>query len=326
MYKVPNRGPNGYVASEWKEADFMWKGRVRVVEQGDKCEIRLEDPMSGALFASCVVNDDLEHAVERVSDSSRYFVLRITSGSRTAVIGMGFQERNDAFDFNVALEDHMKDVRFRHEEKTNPGATRQQETVGGKSQPQLDLGLKAGQTFRVALRTGGSRRGREDAPSAGFALAPPEAPARERVVQSSVPAPSAANSVYGGFASASLNTTATTADMFGFSSTPQPKAAAPNDFFGGFSSGPVPAAQPSKDDFFGSFAGSAAPKTATTPAANSNDFLGAFGSMSVAPTRTAPQVAPAQQKPTGNDFYDLMLGGASQPSAAKVSSPLDFLN
>ncbi len=47
VYKVPNRGPNGYVASEWKEADFMWKGRVRVTEQGDKCSILLEDPMSG---------------------------------------------------------------------------------------------------------------------------------------------------------------------------------------------------------------------------------------------------------------------------------------
>lgn len=325
VYKVPNRGPNGYVASDWKESDFMWKGRVRVVEQGDKCEIRLEDPMSGALFASCIVNDDLEHAVERVTDSSRYFVLRITSGSKTAVIGMGFQERNDAFDFNVSLEDHMKDVRFRREEKTRPtGTTRQQQEAPGKpQQPALDLGLKDGQTFRVSIRSTGSRR-RDDASSGGFALAPPEAPARERVIQSSTPAAS-----FGGFASAAPKP-APTADMFGgfVSAAPAQQKPAANDIFGVFSSAPAPtpASQSAKDDLFGGFGAVSAPAKQPAPAAN-NDFLGAFGSMSVAPARPATQPAPAQQsKAPGNDFYDMMLGSSQPQSQAKVSNPLDFLN
>lgn len=79
-------------------------------------------------------------AVETVSDSSRYFVLRIqddngdatpeyfltllkdlnpfSSGlnvsyhlllaGRSAFIGVGFGDRGDAFDFNVALQDHFK--------------------------------------------------------------------------------------------------------------------------------------------------------------------------------------------------------------------------
>ena len=47
--------------------------------------------------------------MEKVLDSSRYFVLRIEDGSgRAAFIGMGFNERNDAFDFTAAIQDHQK--------------------------------------------------------------------------------------------------------------------------------------------------------------------------------------------------------------------------
>ena len=48
-------------------------------------------------------------AVESVTDSSRYFVLRLDNGSgQHAFVGMGFTERSDAFDFNVTLRDHFK--------------------------------------------------------------------------------------------------------------------------------------------------------------------------------------------------------------------------
>ena len=71
----------------------------------------------------CPVDSFPGLAVEPVSDSSRYFVLRLKDPSgivhvfmylsflnegRHAFVGLGFQDRGDAFDLNVTLQDHFK--------------------------------------------------------------------------------------------------------------------------------------------------------------------------------------------------------------------------
>uniref|UniRef100_A0A2N9IY69 NECAP PHear domain-containing protein n=1 Tax=Fagus sylvatica TaxID=28930 RepID=A0A2N9IY69_FAGSY len=78
--------------------DKIWAGRLRVVSCKARCEIRLEDPGSGDLFAECFVQPDQprEAAVETVLHSSRYFVLRIEDGrGKHAFVGLGFVERNE---------------------------------------------------------------------------------------------------------------------------------------------------------------------------------------------------------------------------------------
>lgn len=43
VYQVPPRtSASGYKASDWNVESFVWKGRLRVIEIGPRCELRLE--------------------------------------------------------------------------------------------------------------------------------------------------------------------------------------------------------------------------------------------------------------------------------------------
>eukprot|EP00041_Stephanoeca_diplocostata_P007568 m.108028 g.108028 ORF g.108028 m.108028 type:complete len:270 (+) comp16942_c0_seq1:146-955(+) len=111
MFQIPPRTSNkGYKADTWGTDKPTWIGVLRVVSKGSKCFIRLVDKTTGDLFAQCPVDAFPGIAVEPVLDSSRYFVLRVLDegSGQHAFIGIGFSERTDAFDFNVALGDHFK--------------------------------------------------------------------------------------------------------------------------------------------------------------------------------------------------------------------------
>lgn len=69
----------------------------------------LLQPLQGELFAQCPY-DKTGKSVEAVLDSSRYFVLKVVDvkTGKHAYLGMGFQDRGEAFDFQVALQDWQK--------------------------------------------------------------------------------------------------------------------------------------------------------------------------------------------------------------------------
>lgn len=158
VYRIPPRpGARGYRADEWKLDQPDWTGRLKVVARDKALNIRLEDKTSGELFAMAPVDAHPGVAVEAVLDSSRYFVLRLMNeGSQTAFVGIGFQDRGDAFDFNVALQDHFKWLR--QEEKAAEVAA---ELDQG---PKLNLGFKEGQTIKIQLNT---RRAGDDGDNGG---------------------------------------------------------------------------------------------------------------------------------------------------------------
>jgi hypothetical protein len=121
---------------------------MRLLAKGTECILKLEDKVSGELFAKCPVDTYPGIAIEAVSDSSRYFVVRIQDDSgRAAFIGVGFADRSDSFDLNVALQDHFKWVK-QSQEIEKEGTTEE------AAKPRLDLSFKAGETIKINMKIG----------------------------------------------------------------------------------------------------------------------------------------------------------------------------
>ncbi|GAA5924052.1 adaptin-ear-binding coat-associated family protein [Sporobolomyces koalae] len=200
VYAIPPRQSNaGYRAADWQSAsdEPMWKGRIRVMELGSeaptRCLINLEDKDSGELFAQSPYQPTKSNphgGCEAVLDSSRYFVLTVVDqhSGQKAYIGMGFPERTESFDFNVALQDWAK--------RQSPP---QLSAVGGTSSsgstaasPHLppggarDFSLKEGETISIKIGGNSAIKKKQTADLTGsggnggglgaFKLAPPPPP------------------------------------------------------------------------------------------------------------------------------------------------------
>ena len=116
-----------------------WSGKLKIVAKGSVAAIILYTDQT-QVFAVCQVTD--EAAVERTLDSGRYFVLRITNAQgRHAFIGIAFNERNDAFDFNIALSEFKSELE--REAQAAKFAAEMANT------PTTDLKLKEGEKIKI---------------------------------------------------------------------------------------------------------------------------------------------------------------------------------
>jgi hypothetical protein len=186
---------SGHIAATWTSPvnRQIFTARLRILEtsvpQDDgseriKADVLLEDPESGELFAAAPYT--VPAVVEQAVDSSRFFAIRVMDPSgRKAMLGIGFEERSEAFDFSVALQEVRKTLQFEDmtaDSRLGP-AGRKKTPDSGKVE--RDFSLQEGQTITVNLggKMGkGRRRGREGeeegraaagASLAGFALPPP---------------------------------------------------------------------------------------------------------------------------------------------------------
>jgi len=274
VYKIPTRTTSsGHKAADWNVDTYLWSGRCKVVARGEVCCIKLEDPNTGDLFATCPVTPG---SVEPVTDSSRYFVLRIDDGTgRHAFIGMGFTERNQAFDFNAALSDHQKYVKQQKEAEQNLKKL--------ENAPQLNLGLQEGQKIRldIKIKTNAPKKERSEGTGTGL-LSPP--PSSSGGLRKLAPPPSSSNPN-------PKSTSTNMNDLFGMSNTPPPKQPTTNmnDLFG--MSNTPPPKQPTnsfgQNDFLSS-------PVKTTPSMQNDPF----GSLST-PTPTPKS---DQSNPNWNPF------------------------
>lgn len=154
-------------------------------------KLLLEHADKEGLFLSCPVTPN--KTVEPVLDSSRYFVLRVEDGKGgAAYLGIGFQNRDEAFDFKSALQDF---------ENQSNAKQHLDEIVA--AQPTQDFSLPEGATIRVNINTkktkkkddeeedsGGASKPAAPAPAAaaagaakaagGFGLAPPPKKGEQR--------------------------------------------------------------------------------------------------------------------------------------------------
>lgn len=141
---------------------------MKITAKGKMAFIKLEDKNTGELFAQAPVEQYPGHVIEAVTDSSRYFVIQIDDGhGRHAFIGLGFADRGDSFDFNVALQDHFKWVK---QEGELAKLEASQSTA-----PKMDLSFKEGQTIKISIgnikkKDAGAAKSR---PMGGGLLPPP---------------------------------------------------------------------------------------------------------------------------------------------------------
>lgn len=209
VYKIPPLGTSsGHRADDWGLANPLLTGALKCVQQDDVLYLRLfekhKDPEDSAgtlqpttlrLFAECPIKLETGKAiamfVEPVVDSSRYFVVRCVerSSQRRAYIGIGFRERQDAFDLKASLGDFERYVsrqtqarRQQERQQTPPDADPNHQAAEDGPAPLAEpapfMGLQEGQKIHISIKGGGAKKKKAGPkPAAGANGATPLLPA-----------------------------------------------------------------------------------------------------------------------------------------------------
>ena len=249
VYQIPPlKNENGHRANDWDVNKWLWSGAVKVTSKGNVLNIILHTPETGEIFAACPVPEKKSKACDQVIDSSRYFALRIDDGKgRHAYVGMGFRDRDDAYNFKATMEDHWKGVERQKEAEEQ----RIEMEARAASEPMRDLSLKDGETLSIKVNVPGAGskprapRPKSVAGSGGLMLPPPPGPGLLAPPPKASATPAAAPAATPAAAPAPAPAAAAPA-------APAPAAAVADDDFGDFGSFEASSAD-GDDDAFGEF-------------------------------------------------------------------------
>ncbi|KAF2103281.1 adaptin ear-binding coat-associated protein-like protein 1 [Rhizodiscina lignyota] len=194
VYAIPPiTSTKGFNAASWTAdpKSQIFTARIRILEtaipnpaapSGENISIHvlLESPADGALFAGCPYTH--QTSIEQALDSSRFFAVRVVGdGGMKATLGIGFEERSDAFDFSVSLQDARRSLGLENPGGAAPGQRPGKATPAKAAEAEKkDFSLKEGETITVNL--GGRGRRHAAAPKvqtdeqALFSIKPPPPP------------------------------------------------------------------------------------------------------------------------------------------------------
>ena len=140
----PPATARGHKAEDWRGKQ-IWKGFVTVISKikGSKSKWIIQmvnDDKS--IFAECRIDDSYDKKIDRCYDSTRFFAILIENDKgQKANIGIGFVDRNDAFDFISCLDDYTRQInREKGIEKYNV------------SQLEKDYSLKEGEKIEIHIK------------------------------------------------------------------------------------------------------------------------------------------------------------------------------
>lgn len=190
VYGIPPLNSNaGFSAASWTApprptAQQIFTARLRIIETSIdsklKIDIVLEDANSGELFAAAPYTSTA--VVQQANDSSRFFAIRVVGeGGMKATLGLGFEDRAPALDFNIALGEARKVLSLDGTQGAQKGAAASKAMDEAKQ----DFSLKEGEKIHISVGSKGRRgaspgtsNSAQDDGAALFSIAPPPGAAK----------------------------------------------------------------------------------------------------------------------------------------------------
>ena len=181
IYQIPPATTTkGYQASTWTADNNkrqIFTARLRILEtsipssdpetstKDEKVTttLLLEDGSTGELFVAAPYTH--RNVVEQALDSTRFFAVTVAGEGKKAVLGMGFEERSDAFDFSIALQDAQRVMGLEDTSNGGVAGSKSRASRAQAEEPKRDFSLKEGETISINLGGLKGRRARPESSS-----------------------------------------------------------------------------------------------------------------------------------------------------------------